>query len=73
MSYNGRMVPLLKSMPQIFLFDVGNVIIDADHAITFKILQEYGVDPDRARLFYANDDYLNSAGVRSVAKLSTNC
>lgn len=45
-------------MPQIFLFDVGNVIVNADHAITYKMLEEYGVDPDRAKLFYANDDYL---------------
>ena len=45
------------SAPSILLFDVGNVIIDADHAITFKILEGFGVKPENAKLFYSNPQY----------------
>ena len=39
------------------IFDVGNVIIQADHAITHKILQGYGVPKGRAEKFYKAPEY----------------
>lgn len=39
------------------LWDVGNVILLADQAITHDLLVEYGVAPVRACQFYANDYY----------------
>lgn len=40
------------------MFDVGNVIIDADHVIAFKILEGFGVKPENAKLFLSNSEYL---------------
>lgn len=39
------------------IFDVGNVIIKGDHNIAFRILEDYGVAPDKARLFFNNPEY----------------
>ena len=44
-------------MIEFIVFDVGNVIVLADHAITHKILQDYGVPEDRAKLFFENEEY----------------
>ena len=49
---------LTAQQPKFFLFDVGNVIVDADHAITYKILGDFGVALNKAKLFYSNDEYL---------------
>lgn len=39
------------------LFDVGNVIVRSTHAITYAILWELGVKPDKAPLFFHNAAY----------------
>ena len=39
------------------IFDVGNVIIKADDAITHRILSGYGVPRDRVKTFFENDEY----------------
>ena len=39
------------------MFDVGNVILKADHKITFDILKKYGVPEENAANFYNNADY----------------
>jgi HAD superfamily hydrolase (TIGR01509 family) len=44
--------------PKVILFDIGNVVIDADEAITCKLLRDLGVPKERARLFFSNNDYL---------------
>lgn len=41
----------------ILLFDVGNVIVEADHEITHRKLQDYGVPRDKAQLFFKNEEY----------------
>ncbi|MEK6983954.1 MAG: HAD hydrolase-like protein [Nanoarchaeota archaeon] len=41
----------------ILLFDVGNVIVKADHEITYRKLQDYGVPGDISRLFFKNAEY----------------
>lgn len=43
----------------IILFDVGNVIVKADHEITHRGLQDYGVPRGNAQLFFKNEEYLN--------------
>ncbi|MFA6587573.1 MAG: HAD hydrolase-like protein [Patescibacteria group bacterium] len=44
-------------LPKIILFDVGNVVIDADQAITHKLLQSLGVPKEQSELFYKNKEY----------------
>lgn len=44
--------------PKVLLFDIGNVVVEADHAITHKILEEYGVARANAETFYSNNEYL---------------
>lgn len=39
------------------IFDIGNVIVNADHNITYKRLQEYGIPSDSSRKFFDNDEY----------------
>jgi len=41
------------------LFDVGNVIVEADHKITYRILQDYGTPIEKARLFFKNAEYFD--------------
>ncbi|MBI2552375.1 HAD hydrolase-like protein [Candidatus Uhrbacteria bacterium] len=43
------------------LFDVGNVIVRATHAITWAILEDYGIPPDVAVQFFRNEDYADFA------------
>jgi len=45
----------------ILLFDVGNVIVEADHEITHKRLQDYGIPIEKARLFFKNAEYFDFA------------
>jgi HAD superfamily hydrolase (TIGR01509 family) len=44
---------------ELVLCDVGNVLVRADINITFRILEEAGVEPERARTFYCNEDFAN--------------
>ncbi|MFA5796875.1 MAG: HAD-IA family hydrolase [Candidatus Woesearchaeota archaeon] len=44
-------------MKSFIIFDVGNVILYADHAITYRILERYGVPRDRAIKFFDNEEY----------------
>lgn len=46
---------------QIVLFDVGNVIVRATHAITWAILEDHGIALEVARRFFANEDYTEFA------------
>ncbi|MDO8598974.1 MAG: HAD-IA family hydrolase [bacterium] len=46
---------------QLVLFDVGNVIVRATHAITFAILAELGVRPDKWALFFHGKHYSDFA------------
>lgn len=46
---------------EVVLFDVGNVIVRATHAITHVILEDYGIAPEVARRFFANEDYADFA------------
>lgn len=46
---------------RLVLFDVGNVIVRATHAITWAILEDWGLAPEIARRFFANEDYANFA------------
>lgn len=39
------------------MFDIGNVILKADHRITFGMLKKYGVPEENIQCFYDNDDY----------------
>ena len=41
----------------IIVFDVGNVVVKADHNITYTILQGYGVPKDKAKTFFDNEEY----------------
>ena len=41
----------------IVIFDVGNVVIKADHSITHQILVDYGVPQNRAKTFFENYEY----------------
>jgi glucose-1-phosphatase len=43
--------------PTVVLFDVGNVIIQADHAVTHDLLESLGVAPYNARYFYESEEY----------------
>lgn len=43
----------------ILLFDVGNVIVEADHEITHKRLQDYGIPRAKAQLFFKNEEYFD--------------
>lgn len=43
----------------ILLFDVGNVIVEADHEITHRRLQGYGISRDKAQLFFRNEEYFD--------------
>ena len=43
----------------ILLFDVGNVIIEADHEITYRKLQDYGIPREKAHLFFKNNEYFD--------------
>lgn len=43
----------------ILLFDVGNVIVEADHEITHRKLQDYGIPRDKAQLFFKNEEYFD--------------
>lgn len=45
------------SQIQLVLFDVGNVVLRSTHAITYAILWELGVRPDKAASFFHNSDY----------------
>lgn len=40
------------------MFDVGNVILKADHRITHDILKKYGVPEENTQNFYNNPDYM---------------
>ena len=42
---------------RVVLFDVGNVIVRATHAITHAILEDYGIAPENARRFFTSGDY----------------
>ena len=42
---------------EIIIFDVGNVILKANHEITFKILRDLGVSEKRIKTFFKNKDY----------------
>ncbi|MBI4143015.1 hypothetical protein HY480_04020 [Candidatus Uhrbacteria bacterium] len=42
---------------QLVLFDIGNVILRATHAITYAILAELGVRPDQCALFFHGKHY----------------
>lgn len=42
---------------RVLIFDIGNVVIKADHGITHKKLIEYGVLEERAGTFFTNDGY----------------
>ncbi len=42
---------------ELVLFDIGNVIIHADHYITQRFLEWRGVARNRAGLFFDNPDY----------------
>ena len=55
---NLHQVSKMQSLPRVFLFDVGNVMIEADHAITYKILEDFGVHSSNAEQFYSNTEYL---------------
>lgn len=46
---------------KLVLFDVGNVVVRATHAITWAILEDWGLAPEVARRFFANEDYANFA------------
>lgn len=46
---------------KLVLFDVGNVVIRATHAITWAILEDWGLAPEVARRFFANEDYADFA------------
>ena len=39
------------------IFDVGNVIVKADHSLTHTILEGYGVPAERAQTFFKNQHY----------------
>ncbi|MCA9352359.1 hypothetical protein KC866_03130 [Patescibacteria group bacterium] len=41
----------------VIIFDIGGVILKADHKITFKTLSNLGVEESRAKMFFKNDDY----------------
>lgn len=41
----------------LFVFDIGNVVITADHALTFHALEQDGVLPQNARRFFQNQAY----------------
>lgn len=43
----------------ILLFDVGNVIVEANHEITHKRLQDYGIPRAKAQLFFKNEEYFD--------------
>jgi FMN phosphatase YigB (HAD superfamily) len=43
--------------PKVILFDVGNVVINADESITHKLLQDLGVPKEQSELFYTNKAY----------------
>jgi len=51
----------IVSKIQFTLFDVGNVILRATHAITYAILWELGVRPDKAALFFHSKAYADFA------------
>src|SRR3989338_6993795 len=40
------------------LFDVGNVIVEADHKITYRILQDYGTPIEYQQVKDAHDSHL---------------
>jgi len=42
---------------RVLLFDIGNVLIKADHGITLRKLAEYGVPEERAGGFFTNEGY----------------
>lgn len=42
---------------KIIIFDVGNVIVEADHSITYRTLEAYGVPSQKARRFFDNSEY----------------
>ncbi len=51
---------VLFMRPTVILFDVGNVILLANHKITHEILcKEYEVPAERAAKFFENEDYRN--------------
>jgi HAD superfamily hydrolase (TIGR01509 family) len=39
------------------IFDVGNVIIKADHSLTYSYLESFGVSKEKAKLFFSNKEY----------------
>lgn len=43
----------------ILLFDVGNVIVKANHEITHRKLQDYEIPRDKAQLFFKNAEYFD--------------
>ncbi len=43
---------------QILLFDIGNVVIEADHEITHGLFVGYGVPEEKAVLFFRNKEYI---------------
>ena len=43
----------------ILLFDVGNVIVEADHEITHRKLQDFGIPIEKAQLFFKNAEYFD--------------
>jgi len=45
-------------LPKAIVFDVGNVVIDADQTITYKLLQGLGIPKEQSELFYTNNAYL---------------
>ena len=43
----------------ILLFDVGDVIVEADHEITHRRLQDYGTPIEKALLFFKNGEIVD--------------
>lgn len=47
----------MGSRTRVVLSNAGNVIVHATHAITFAILEDFGIASKNARRFFANPDY----------------
>ena len=48
----------MTNKPQIVIFEVGNVLLNADQTLTFAFLKKLGVPTEHARTFFSNPDYL---------------
>lgn len=47
----------VSSTPTVLLMDIGNVVLAADHNITYRQLIKLGVPPEKVKLFFAIPEY----------------